>query len=238
MAKQTTPSGKRILVVVTSAEEYSAAGFRTGLWLGELTHFYDVVTEAGHEVVIASITGGRVPLDPESLSTLMLKQGDTGKRYRDRAFMDLLDDTVSVHDVVGEDFDAIYLTGGHGTMFDFPNNPDLARLIQRLDAQGKVVSAVCHGPAGFLGVRREDGTPLLQGREVTGFSWPEEKLAGRAKVVPFRLDDRLREEGADYKKALRPLASNVVVDGRLVTGQNPTSASGVAKKVVKLLKKG
>ena len=96
MAKKTTPSGKRILVVVTSAEEYSAAGYRTGLWLGELTHFYDVVTDAGHEVVIASITGGRVPLDPESLSTLMLKQGDTGKRYRDRAFMDLLDDTVDV----------------------------------------------------------------------------------------------------------------------------------------------
>ena len=237
MAKKTTPSGKRILVVVTSAEEYSAAGYRTGLWLGELTHFYDVVTDAGHEVVIASITGGRVPLDPESLSTLMLKQGDTGKRYRDRAFMDLLDDTVSVHDVVGEDFDAIYLTGGHGTMFDFPNNPDLARLIQRLDAQGKVVSAVCHGPAGFLGVRRQDGTPLLQGRQVTGFSWPEEKLAGRADAVPFRLDKRLEQEGASYSKALRPMASKVVVDGRLVTGQNPSSARGVAKEVLRLLRK-
>lgn len=237
MAKKQEPTGKRVLAVVTSTTQYRDAGYRTGLWLGELTHFYDALVEAGHEVVIASIDGGQVPLDPESLSTLMLKMGGTGDRYEDRAFMDLLDDTASVRDVAGQDFDAIYLTGGHGTMFDFADNPDLAALIVRLADEGKIVSAVCHGPAGFLGVRRADGTPFVAGRKVTGFSWPEEKLAGRADVVPFRLDERLKAEGANYTKALRPMASKVVVDDRLVTGQNPTSAGDVAKAVVKLLAK-
>ena len=237
MAKKNAAKGKRVLAVVTSAAEYEAVGYRTGLWLGELTHFYDAVTKAGHEVVIASVAGGRVPLDPESLGTLMLKLGGTGKRYEERAFMDLLAQTPSLRDIHDDPFDAIYLTGGHGTMFDFPDNPDLARVIQRLDAQGRVVSAVCHGPAGFLGVRREDGSAFLKGRKVTGFSWPEEKLAGRADAVPFRLDKRLEQEGASYSKALRPMASKVVVDGRLVTGQNPSSARGVAKEVLRLLRK-
>lgn len=236
MSRKNTPR-KRILAVVTSASEYGKAGYRTGLWLGELTHFYDVVTEAGHEVVIASVEGGRVPLDPESLGTLILKQGGTGKRYEDRAFMDLLADTPSLADVAAEDFDAVYLAGGHGTMFDFPGNADLAAAIRRVDDRGGVVSAVCHGPAGLVGLQGEDGSPFLKGRKVTGFSWPEEKLAGRADVVPFRLDRRLKEEGASYTKALRPTAAKVVTDGRLVTGQNPTSAEGVAKQVVKLLSK-
>lgn len=237
MAKRSPQPAKRILIVVTSTDEYRDAGYRTGLWLGELTHFYDVVTEAGHEVVIASTAGGRVPIDPESLGSLVVKMGDTDERYEDRAFMDLLSDTTRLRDVAREDFDAIYLTGGHGTMFDFPGNADLAGILRRLDGQGRIISAVCHGPAGFLGATRADGKPFLDGRKVTGFSWPEEKLAGRNKVVPFRLDERLKAEGASYTKALRPMASKVVTDGNLVTGQNPASAEGVAKQVVKLLKK-
>ncbi|WP_425310502.1 type 1 glutamine amidotransferase domain-containing protein [Ammonicoccus fulvus] len=237
MAKKKSTSPKRVLVVVTSTAEYDQAGYRTGLWLGELTHFYDVVTEAGHEVVIASVTGGRVPLDPVSLGALVLKQGGTDDRYEDRAFMDLLAETPSLSEVADQKFDAIYLAGGHGTMFDFPDNADLARIIERTDAEGGVVSAVCHGPAGFIGVGRADGAPFLKGRKVTGFSWAEEKLAGRAKVVPFRLHQRLKEEGASYSKAIRPMASKVVVDGRLVTGQNPSSAADVAEKVVALLGK-
>lgn len=227
----------RILAVVTNASSYEKVGYRTGLWLGELTHFYDVALEAGHEVVIASIDGGRVPLDPESLGSLILKQGGTDKRYKDRAFMDLLEDTPSVASLAGESFDAVYLTGGHGVMFDFPTSTALAERVARTDAEGGIVSAVCHGPAGLLGAVRPDGSPFVAGRTVTGFSWPEEKLASRAKAVPFRLDERLEEQGATYRKALRPMASKVVVDGRLVTGQNPTSATDVGKAVVKLLSK-
>lgn len=233
--KSTTP--KRILAVTTSTAAYETVGYRTGLWLGELTHFYDVVTGAGHDVVIASIDGGRVPLDPESLGTLVLKQGGTGQRYADRSFMDLLEDTPSIESLADESFDAVYLTGGHGTMFDFPTSVALAERIRRTDGDGGIVAAVCHGPAGLTEVIGADGRPFLDGRKVTGYSWPEEKLASRADAVPFRLDERLKERGATYTKALRPMASKVVVDDRLITGQNPTSASGVGEAVVKLLAK-
>lgn len=236
MAKKPT-TGKRILAVVTSTPAYDKVGYRTGLWLGELTHFYDEVTKAGHEVVIASIDGGHVPIDPESLGTLILKQGGTEDRYKDPQFMALLDDTPSLDDVRDQHFDAIYLTGGHGTMFDFPESTSLAEWVTRIDREGGIVSAVCHGPAGLLSALNVDGQPFLSGRKVTGFSWPEEKLAQRADAVPFRLDEQLKARGAKYTKALRPMASKVVVDGRLVTGQNPTSASGVGEAVVKLLSK-
>lgn len=222
--------------MVTSAGEYESCGYRTGLWLGELTHFYDVVEEAGHQMTIASIDGGLVPLDPESLGTLVLKQGGTEKRYVDRDFMRLLENTVSIDDVAEQDFDAVYLTGGHGVMYDFPKSTALAALLARTYERGAVVSAVCHGPAGLLNVRLADGTHLLDGRKVTGFSWPEEKFAGRDDYVPFRLDEQLEAQGAKYKKALRPMAEKVITDGNRVTGQNPTSAEGVAKEVLKLLR--
>lgn len=177
-----------------------------------------------------------MPLDPESLSTMMLKSGGTGERYADPAFMSLLDDTVRVEDLTADEFDAIYLTGGHGVMFDFPTSEALGALVADLDAQGKVVSAVCHGPAGLLGARREDGAPVIKGRKVTGFSWPEEKLAKRQDAVPFRLDEELKALGAKYSKALLPFKDNVVRDKNLITGQNPQSAESVAKAVLKRLK--
>lgn len=228
---------KHIVAVVTSTERYENAGYRTGLWLGELTHFYDVAVAAGHRVTIASIAGGSVPIDPESLSTLVLADGGTSKRYADPEFMALLDDTVSVDDVDASTVDAVYLTGGHGTMFDFPTSVGLAKLIEGVDAAGGIVAAVCHGPSGLLHARRGSGKPFLKGRKVTGFSWPEEKLAKRADAVPFRLDEALKRRGAKYTKAVRPFASKVVVDGTLVTGQNPGSAAAVGAAVVKLLKR-
>lgn len=237
MATKKAKAPKRVLIVVTSTAAYESCGYRTGLWLGELTHFYDVMEEAGHEVTIASVAGGFVPLDPESLGTLVLKQGGTEKRYRDRDFMALLDETVSVDDVAEDGFDAIYLAGGHGTMYDFPSSAGLGKAVARVFDAGGVVSAVCHGPAGLLGVQLADGSELLAGRTVTGFSWPEEKLAGRNDYVPFRLDEQLKAQGAKYKKALRPMGEKVVRDGNLVTGQNPTSAAGVAKEVAKLLRR-
>ena len=230
------PTGKRILAVSTSTDQYTTVGYRTGLWLGELTHFYDEATEAGHEVRIASIAGGRIPLDPESLGPLVLKQGGTHRRYADRDFMDLLADSARLVEATEEPYDALFLAGGHGTMFDFPECPALAEVVQRIDREGGIVAAVCHGPAGLLGARRSDGTPFLRGRKVTGFSWREERLAGRAEAVPFRLDRALTEAGAKYSSALRPMASKVVVDERLVTGQNPASARDVAKAVIKLLR--
>jgi putative intracellular protease/amidase len=225
----------KILIIVTNVDEYEKAGYRTGLWLGELTHFYDVAEEAGFQMDIASPSGGKIPLDPESLAHSVLKEHGTGKRYKDRAFMDKLDNTMKVADANIENYDAIYMTGGHGVSFDFPKSEALARLTAGFYESGRIVSAVCHGPAGLLEVTTSDGEYLIKGKKLTGFSWREEEAADRADVVPFSLEDELKNRGADYSKALLSFSEHVVEDGLLITGQNPGSARVVGKAVVKKL---
>ncbi|WP_040834415.1 type 1 glutamine amidotransferase domain-containing protein [Nocardia brevicatena] len=225
----------KILVIVTNAGEYEKVGYRTGLWLGELTHFYDYVKDNGFDVEIAGPAGGYVPLDPESLAHDVLAELGTDRRYADREFMDLLEDTTKVGDVDVQDYDAIYLTGGHGVMFDF-KDPHLAALTAKFYDSGRIVSAVCHGPAGLLEVMLDNGEPLLEGKNVTGFSWPEEQAAQRADAVPFSLQDELRNRGGNYSSADKPFDTHVVTDGRLITGQNPGSARAVAEAVVDVLR--
>ncbi|MCG7207420.1 type 1 glutamine amidotransferase domain-containing protein [Streptomyces arenae] len=225
----------RILVIVTNVDEYQNVGLRTGLWLGELTHFWDFAEEHGFSTDLASPSGGRVPLDPESLTAPMLDDHGTGKRYLDRDFMNLLGSTMKISDASVDDYDAIYLTGGHGVMFDFPQNRDLRSLIVQFYETDRVVSAVCHGVAGLLEVTLSSGNPLVQGKKVTGFSWPEEELANRATAVPYNLQEELQKLGADYSTASQPFTPYVVVDENLITGQNPFSAREVAEEVIKQL---
>lgn len=225
----------RILVIVTNVAEYQKVGYRTGLWLGELTHFWDVAEQAGCEQDIASPRGGYVPIDPESLAHAVLKTGDTEKRYQDRAFMNRLIDTLPVERLSAANYDAIYLTGGHGVCFDFSQSQPLARLIAEFHEAGKIVSAVCHGPAGLLDVRLSSGEYLVAGKKVTGFSWNEEVKAGREDAVPYNLEEELTKRGANYTKAWLAFAEYVVEDERLITGQNPASAEGVGKAVVRAL---
>ncbi|SHF66809.1 type 1 glutamine amidotransferase domain-containing protein [Streptoalloteichus hindustanus] len=229
-------STQRVLIVVTSVGQYEKVGYRTGLWLGELTHFVDVVDQAGVEPVITSIGGGLVPLDPESLSHDFLAELGTDRRYADREFMDKLDNTPSVAEVDAAGHDAIYLTGGHGVMFDFRQSDRLAQLVREFHESDRIVSAVCHGPCGLLDVRLGNGAHLVDGRNVTGFSWREEELAQRDRAVPYNLQDELTRRGARYSLADTPFASHVVVDGRLITGQNPGSARAVAEAVVRHLR--
>lgn len=228
-------SSKKVLVIVTSVGEYETMGYRTGLWLGELTHFWDIAEAAGIDLEIASIAGGNVPLDPESLSHEFLADHGTGARYRDRQFMNLLHGTKSVAEVSAPEYDAIYLTGGHGVMYDFPESRELAALIAEFYESGKVVSSVCHGATGLLNVVLSDGKNLIGGKTVTGFSWPEEDLAQRADAVPFNLETELKKRGANYKIASQPFEPYAVSDGTLITGQNPASAIPVAEAVVKAL---
>jgi putative intracellular protease/amidase len=230
------PKTKKILIIVTSASEYEKVGYRTGLWLGELTHFWDVAEQAGYQMDIASPSGGKIPIDPESLSHAVLTEGGTDKRYEDRAYMNLLENTPKVSDVNPADYDAVYLTGGHGTMFDFPDSKALQDLIAKFYETGKVVSAVCHGPGGLLNVKLGNGENLIKGKEITGFSWPEEVIAKREMAVPFNLEEELKKRGAKYHTAMLPFASYVREDGRLITGQNPASARAVGEAVVAKLK--
>ena len=196
--------------------------------------------EAGFEIDIVSPSGGYVPIDPESLmaqETAHMIGIETAvqNRYQDRAFMDQLRDTRKVSEVAASDYDAIYLTGGHGVMFDFTDE-GLAKKVAEFFEADKIVSAVCHGPGGLLNVRLSTGEYLLKGRKATGFSWREEELAKRAEAVPFNLEEEMKKRGAEYEKAMLPYTAHVVEDGRLITGQNPKSARGVGEAVVKQLR--
>lgn len=229
-----------ILIVVTNVDQYDRVGFRTGLWLGELTHFWDAVEEQGFRSEIASPSGGWVPLDPQSLMMPEMGHnsrlgGDVTDHYRDKQFMDQLNRTRSLADVSAADYDAVYLAGGHGTMWDF-RSPELGRLLAEFYESGKIVSAVCHGPVGFLEAKLSDGRWLVEDKELTAFSWAEEQADNRDEVVPFNLEEELKARGARYTKAILPLGKHVVEDGRLITGQNPASARGVGEAVARALR--
>ena len=223
----------KFLALSTSVHRYTDSGIHTGMWLGEYTHFYDVLTEAGHEVTLASVDGGAVPIDPVSLKTPVIQLGGTNKRYEDPEFMDQLDDTPAIADVNLDDYAGIFLIGGHGTMFDFSNDA-VKKAVAYFADNDKIVSAVCHGPCGLLDVTLANGTKLLDGRHATGYSWTEEKLARRTEEVPFSLEEKLRDQAGEYTTAKIPMTKHVVVDGKLITGQNPTSAAGVGEAVLEL----
>lgn len=226
----------KILIVVTSVASYESGNLETGLWLGELTHLYHLAGKQGYDVTIASTKGGNTPIDPESLKPMVLDDITRGY-WADTSFRDLLQHTKSLSEVSGQQFDCVYLAGGHGTMYDFPNDATLQAIIRRHYETGKIVAAVCHGVGGLLNVKLSDGEYLIRGKTITGFNWFEESLARRKKEVPFNLEKSLKERGSDYRKAFIPMTSKVLVDGNLITGQNPFSSKEIAKVVMQQLKK-
>lgn len=226
---------KRVLIVVTNHADYPSRDDKTGLWLTELTHFWDVLQEAGITMDIASPAGGKSPLDERSLSSFYLD--DAARAHlRDPAFMERLQHTLRAADLDPSNYSAIYFTGGHGTMWDFRDAPDLKQLSEDIYSQGGIVSAVCHGNAALVQLRGSDGQPLIAGRRVTGFSNFEERLAGVRDQVPFLLQDALVAAGAKYEKAWIPFTSFALTDGRIVTGQNPQSGKAVGLQVLTLLR--
>lgn len=215
-------SAKKILMVVTNHavidEEH-----RTGIWLEEFAVPYQVFKENGFEVTVASPKGGAAPVDPRSLND----------EWKDEKA--LLDDTVKLADVQTDAYDALFFPGGHGTMFDFPNDRSVQDAIRRFDDQQKVIAAVCHGPAALVGATRSDGMPLVAGKTVTSFTDEEERASKLDAYMPFLLESKLRELGAKFV-AKEKWSDHVEVDGHLVTGQNPQSSRSIALKVVELLK--
>jgi putative intracellular protease/amidase len=240
-------TAKRVLIVTTSHAEMGDTGKRTGLWLEELSTPYYALKDAGLAVTLASIRGGEIPFDPASLPaasgtspgeepTEQQEVPESVRRFlADEDAMRLARSTASIDQLAGIDHDALFMPGGHGTMWDYPGNAKLAEMILAAERDGKVVASVCHGPACLTGVNRAGGRPLVEGRRVTGFTNAEEEAVGLAKVVPFLLESRLRQLGAQFESAgeWQPFA---VRDGRLVTGQNPQSSELVARHVVELLR--
>ena len=228
---------KRILNVVTNVSHYEDPSEATGLWLSELTHAYHVFSEAGYDQTIVSPKGGLSPVEPRSLK--FPNYDKSAKAWKaDGAKMSLLADTASPDDIDAADFDAIYFTGGHAVMFDLPDSEGLQRITREIFEHGGIVSSVCHGYCGLLNTKLSDGSLLVEGRNLTGFAWSEEVLARVNKLVPYNAEEEMKKRGARYEKGLIPFASYTVVDGRLVTGQNPGSAKATAKKVVSVLEAG
>ncbi|MFT3695907.1 MAG: type 1 glutamine amidotransferase domain-containing protein [Kofleriaceae bacterium] len=228
---------KKILIVVTNHADYPTRHDKTGLWVTELTHFYDVMDRAGFQMDIASPLGGKTPLDERSRSWIYMDKAAKA-HLSDAAFVAKLESTIRVADVNPADYVAIYFTGGHGTMWDFRDNAELAKVAERIYNDGGYVTSVCHGAAGLLNLRLPDGTPLISGRRVTGFSNTEEWLAGTTDQVPFFLQNELAARGSEYMKAVMPFTSYAITDGRLVTGQNPFSGKAVAIALIRAMNAG
>jgi len=225
---------RRILHVVTNVAHYTDPSDPTGLWLSELTHAHHVFAEKGYEQRLVSPQGGTSPLEPRSLKWPNFDA--TAKAWlADEGSKALLANTARPDEIDPAKFDAIYFTGGHAVMWDFPDSAGLQRITRDIYERGGIVSSVCHGYCGLLNTKLSDGKLLVAGRRVTGFSWTEEVLAGVAKKVPYNAEEQMKQRGARYEKRLVPFRSYVVADGRLVTGQNPGSAKATAERVVALL---
>lgn len=219
-------TSKRILIVVTSHDHIDAT-HPTGLWFEEFAIPYQEFLSQDFGITIASPRGGEVPVDPSSEP----KAEEAGQTLQARA---VLRQALSLSEVRATDFDAIFLPGGHGTMFDLPENTTLQDLLGTFASQDRVIAAVCHGPAGLVGARLADGTPLVAGKTITSFTNDEEHAAKLDQSMPFLLESRLRELGGHF--VVQPnWSDHVERDGKLITGQNPQSSRSVAKAVIEAL---
>lgn len=225
---------KKIMIVNTSTDHFGEFSKPTGLWLGELVHFYDYFNDGNYEIDIFSVKGGETPIDPVSLNAVFLDKV-TKRYYDDESFMSKLKHSKSIKEADPTQYDVIYFTGGHGVMFDFPDNKDIQHAINEVHGHDGIVAAVCHGIAALLNVKDTNGRYFIDQKEMTGFSNTEELLANRKKLVPFMLEDEIKRRGAHYHKAMLPFTPEVETDGRLVTGQNPQSPKQVAQAVSRLL---
>jgi putative intracellular protease/amidase len=225
-------TAKRVLIIATShATKGLTSGQATGAYVPEISHPYDAFAAAGYQIEFASIKGGTVPLDgldsTDASAVAFLKNSEV---------LAQLHASKPTSEVAGQRYDAIFFAGGHGTMWDFPNDAASATLAAKTYEHGGVVGAVCHGPAALVNAKLSNGKYLVAGKDVSAFTDEEERAAGLAEVVPFLLQSKLAERGANMK----PVANwqkQVIVSDRLVTGQNPASARGVADAMVGVMAK-
>ena len=224
----------KILMVLTSHDQLGNTGKKTGFWLEEFAAPYYMLKDAGAAITLASPKGGQPPLDPKS--DLPENLTELTNRFRtDKAAQAELANTKKLADVSADDFDAVFYPGGHGPLWDMPDNKISIALIEAFVKADKPIGAVCHAPAALGNVRGKDGEYLVKSKRVTGFTNAEEEAVGLTAVVPFLLEDRLKQRGGIYSKGAN-WAPYVQVDGKLVTGQNPASSGPAAKELLKLLR--
>jgi len=225
---------KKVLFVLTSHSDLGNTGKKTGLWIEEFAAPYYRLIDAGVQVSLSSPKGGQPPIDPKSEEADF--QTSATKRYNDDAVTQkVFSQTLKLTDVNQADYDAIFYPGGHGPMWDLAEDKSSAALIEDFYFHNKPVGAVCHGPAAFRYAKNADGTPLVNGKKVSAFSNSEEDGVKLSDIVPFLLEDMLKENGAIYSKG-EDWAPYAIEDGLLITGQNPASSVLVADKLLEKLK--
>jgi putative intracellular protease/amidase len=224
----------KVLVVLTSHDQLGNTGKKTGFWLEELAAPYYAFKDAGAEIVLASPKGGQPPLDPKSDELSF--QTDLTRRFNaDEAAKAQLATTARLDGQKQEDFDTVFYPGGHGPMWDLAEDPNSIKLIESFIAADKTIAFVCHAPGVLHRVKAPDGRPFVEGKHVTGFTNGEEEAVGLTKVVPFLVEDELLKLGATFSK-VRDWGVHTVVDGRLITGQNPASSGPAAKVLIEALR--
>lgn len=224
---------KNILFVLTSNDTMGDTGKKTGFWIEEFAAPYYKLTDAGHKVTLASPKGGQAPIDPSSESE-DASTAATERFHKDEATKTKLANTHTLRTIDQKGYDAVFYPGGHGLLWDLVEDKTSIQLIESFHTQGKPVAFVCHSPAVLKNVKAANGEALVKGKKVTGFTNEEEKGVELYDVVPFLLEDMLKERGGDYSKIgnWEPYA---VEDGLLITGQNPSSSEKVAERLMKKL---
>ncbi len=223
----------KILIVLTSHSELGNTGEKTGFWVEEFAAPYYVLSEAGADITLASPKGGQPPIDPKSTQPEAQTEA-TRRYYADKELQDKVAHTQKLSGIKTEEYDAVFYPGGHGPMWDLNKDEASIQLIQDFYEAGKPVGAVCHAPAALVNVKLKNGDPLVKGKKVTGFTNTEEDAVQLTDVVPFLLEDALKDKGGLYSKGA-DWSSYVVKDGNLVTGQNPASSKEVAEEILSLL---
>lgn len=226
---------KKVLVVLPSHDQLGNTGQKTGFWLEEFTDPYYKFIDSGYEVTIASPRGGKPPVDPKSIQRE--NQSESTQRFeRDKSAQAKLENTLVLSQISANDYDTLFLPGGHGPMWDLSSDENMKKIVEDFYSDKKLVSAVCHGPAGLLQATDRNGNSILKGKRITGFTNNEESAVGLTKTVPFSLENRMKELGGKFEKG-QDFKPFIVSDGQLITGQNPKSALPAAEKVVEILGK-
>ncbi|HUH59640.1 MAG TPA: type 1 glutamine amidotransferase domain-containing protein [Candidimonas sp.] len=222
-----------ILMVLTSHGSLGDTGQKTGFWLEEFASPYYVFKDAGARITLASPIGGQPPVDPKS-SAPDAQTPATERFHKDPEAKEALGTTRRLSDMSADDFDAVFYPGGHGPLWDLAEDKASIALLEAFERAGKPMALVCHGPAALRSVRTADSQPFLKNRKATGFSNSEEAAVGLDDVVPFSIEDEFQKLGGHYEKG-PDWTSYIVVDGRLVTGQNPASSEAAAQALLKMV---
>ncbi|MGB7841247.1 MAG: type 1 glutamine amidotransferase domain-containing protein [Salinimicrobium sp.] len=233
-SNQNSSKKMKVLFVLTSHDQLGDTGNKTGFWVEEFANPYYTLLDKGVEITVATPKGGKAPIDPSSTSPDAQTE-DTERFNKDAETQKVINNTVKLETVKAEDFDAVFYPGGHGPLWDLSNDKTSIELIESFNAQEKPIGFVCHAPAALKNVKAKNGDALVKGKKVTGFTNTEEAAVQLTEIVPFLVEDMLKENGGVYSKA-GDWEEYAVKDGNLITGQNPASSGLVAEKLYDMLK--